>query len=164
LENILAAPPPPPPPNVPTLNDTKNGKTLTVRQQMEMHRANPVCASCHTKMDPLGFSLENYDAVGAWRTGYAGQLVDASAVLPDGTKFDGPTGLQGILLTRKEQFVEALTERLMIYALGRGLESYDMPAVRGVRFQAAKDDYRMQSVILGIVQSVPFMMRRTPQT
>jgi mono/diheme cytochrome c family protein len=164
LENILAAPPPPPPPNVPTLNDTKNGKTLTVRQQMEMHRANPVCASCHTKMDPLGFSLENYDAVGAWRTGYAGQLVDASAVLPDGTKFDGPAGLQSILLTRKEQFVEALTERLMTYALGRGLESYDMPAVRGVRYQAAKDDFRMQSIILGIVQSVPFMMRRTPQT
>ena len=87
LENLLAAAPPPPPPNVPSLDDAKNGKTLTVREQMELHRANPVCASCHTKMDPLGFSLENYDAVGAWRTGYAGQLVDASAVLPDGTKF-----------------------------------------------------------------------------
>lgn len=164
LDNILAAPPPPPPPNVATLNEGKNGKTLTIRQQMDAHRANPVCASCHTKMDPLGFSLENYDAVGKWRTGYAGQLVDASAVLPDGTKFDGPSGLRGILLSRKDQFVEALTERLMTYALGRGLESYDMPAVRAVRYKAVNDDYRMQSIILGIVQSVPFSMRKTPQT
>jgi hypothetical protein len=112
----------------------------------------------------LGFSLENYDAVGAWRTGYAGQKVDASAVLPDGTAFDGPSGLQNILLSRKDQFVEALTERLMTYALARGLESYDMPAVRGVRYQAAQDDYRMQTIILGIVQSVPFTMRRTPES
>ncbi len=164
LENILAAAPPPPPPNVPTLNDAKNGKTLTIRQQMEQHRANPVCASCHTKMDPLGFSLENYDAVGKWRSGYAGQLVDASAVLPDGTKFEGPGGLQDILLSRKNQFVEALTERLMTYALARGVEAYDMPAVRKVRYEAADDNYRMQTIILGIVQSVPFTMRRTPET
>jgi len=164
LDNILAAPPPPPPPNVPTLNEAKNGKTLTVRQQMEMHRANPVCASCHTKMDPLGFSLENYDAVGKWRAGYAGQTLDVSAVMPDGTKFEGPKGLQDVLLSRKDQFVEAMTERLMTYALGRGVESYDMPAVRAVRDQAAKDDYRMQTLILGIVQSVPFSMRRTPET
>ncbi len=148
---------------MPTLNEAKNGKTLTIRQQMEQHRANPVCASCHTKMDPLGFSLENYDAVGKWRTGYAGQLVDASAVLPDGTKFEGPNGLQGILLARKDQFVEALTERLMTYALARGLESYDMPSVRKVRYEAANDNYRMQTIILGIVQSVPFTMRRTPE-
>jgi mono/diheme cytochrome c family protein len=167
LENLLAAAPPPPPPLVPSLDDAKNGKTMTVREQMELHRKNPVCASCHTKMDPLGFSLENYDAVGAWRTGYAGSLVDASAVMPDGTKFDGPTGtggLQGILLSRKDQFVEAMTERLMTYALARGVESYDMPAVREVRYQAAQDDYRMQTIILGIVQSVPFSMRRTPET
>ena len=167
LENLLAAAPPPPPPLVPSLDDAKNGKTMTVREQMELHRKNPVCASCHTKMDPLGFSLENYDAVGGWRTGYAGQLVDASAVMPDGTKFDGPTGsggLQGILLSRKDQFVDALTERLMTYALARGLESYDMPWVRKVRYEAAKDDYRMQTIILGIVQSVPFSMRRTPET
>src|SRR5471032_3252680 len=164
LENLLAAAPPPPPPLVPSLDDAKNGKKMTVREQMELHRKNPVCASCHTKMDPLGFSLENYDAVGAWRNGYAGSLVDASAVLPDGTKFDGPKGLQDILLTRKDQFVEALTERLMTYALARGVESYDMPAVRQVRYQASQDGYRMQSIILGIVQSVPFSMRRTPQT
>ncbi len=164
LDNILAAPPPPPPPNVPTLNEAKNGKTLTVRQQMELHRANPVCASCHTKMDPLGLALENYDAVGKWRTGFAGQPLDVSAIMPDGTKFEGPKGLQGILLSRKDQFVEAMTERLMTYALGRGVESYDMPAVRAVRDEAAKDDYRMQTIILGIVQSVPFSMRRTPET
>ena len=164
LDNILAAPTPPPPPNVPTLNEAKNGKTLTVRQQMELHRANPVCASCHTKMDPLGLALENYDAVGKWRTGFAGQPLDVSAIMPDGTKFEGPKGLQGILLSRKDQFVEAMTERLMTYALGRGVESYDMPAVRAVRDEAAKDDYRMQTIILGIVQSVPFSMRRTPET
>jgi mono/diheme cytochrome c family protein len=165
LENILAAPPPPPPPNVPALNDAKNGKLLTVREQMEMHRANPVCASCHTKMDPLGFSLENYNAIGAWRSTDAGKLLDVSAVMPDGTKFQGPTGptgLQGILLSRKDQFVEAFTERLMTYALGRGLEAYDMPAVRAVRYAAVKDDYKINSIIMGIVQSVPFVMRRTP--
>ncbi len=164
LENILAAAPPPPPPNVPALNDAKNGKAMTVREQMEAHRANPVCASCHTKMDPLGFSLENYDAIGAWRKGYAGQLVDASAVLPDGTQFDGPKGLQGILMARKDQFVEAFTERLMTYGLGRGLEAYDMPAVREVRYAAARDGYKINTIILGIVQSVPFSMRRTPST
>jgi hypothetical protein len=164
LDNILAAAPPPPPPNVPALNDAKNGKSMTVRQQMEAHRANPVCASCHTKMDPLGFSLENYDATGAWRTAYAGSLVDASAVMPDGTAFDGPAGLKGVLLARKDQFVEALTERLMTYALARGVEAYDMPAVRQVRYAAAKDDYRMQTIILGIVESVPFTMRRSPET
>jgi mono/diheme cytochrome c family protein len=162
LENILAAAPPPPPPNVPQLNDAKNGKTMTIREQMEMHRANPVCASCHTKMDPLGFSLENFDAVGAWRNGYAGQKVDASAVLPDGTKFEGPQGLQGILMSRKNQFVEAFTERLMTYALARGLEAYDMPSVRAVRYAAQKDGYRMNDIIMGIVTSVPFDMRRTP--
>jgi len=167
LENILSAPPPPPPPNVPTLNATKNGKLLTVREQMEMHRANPVCSSCHTKMDPLGFSLENFNAVGAWRASDAGKLLDVSAVMPDGTKFDGPTGsggLQGILLSRKDQFTDAFVERLMTYALGRGLEAPDMPAVRKVRYAAAKDNYRMRTVIMGIIQSVPFSMRRTPQT
>jgi len=167
LENILAAPPPPPPPNVPALNDAKNGKLLTVRQQMEMHRANPVCASCHTKMDPLGFSLENFNAIGGWRDKDAGQLLDVSAVMPDGTKFAGPSGsggLQGILLSRKDQFVDAFVERLMTYALGRGLEAPDMPAVRQVRYTSAKNGYKMQTIILSIVQSVPFSMRRTPST
>jgi hypothetical protein len=163
LENLLAAPPPPPPPNVPALDAAKNGKQLTVREQMELHRSNPVCASCHTKMDPLGFSLENYDAVGAWRAGYAGQKVDASAVLPDGTQFDGPQGLQGILLARKDQFVQAFAQELLTYGLGRGLEAYDMPAVRKISYAAAANGYRMNMIIMGIVQSVPFTMRRTPQ-
>ena len=164
LDNILAAPPPPPPPelNIPALNETPNGKVSTVRQMMEIHRANPVCASCHSKMDPLGFSLENYDAIGAWRTNYAGQPVDSSAVLPDGTKFEGPAGLQKILLARKDQFVEAFTERLMTYALSRGVEAYDMPTIRAIRRKAAADDYRIDSIILGIVQSTPFEMRITP--
>ena len=163
LENILAAPPPPPPPDIPALSQVKNGKTMTVREQMAAHATNAVCASCHTKMDPFGFSLENYDAIGAWRDTDAGKLLDVSAVLPDGTKFDGPAGLQNVLLSRKEQFVEAFTERLMTYALGRGIEAYDMPAVRIVRDSAAKDDNRMQSIILAIVQSTPFVMRRTPE-
>lgn len=163
LENILAAPPPPPPPDIPALTEVKNGKTMTVREQMAAHATNAVCASCHTKMDPFGFSLENYDAIGAWRDTDAGKLLDVSAVLPDGTKFDGPAGLQNVLLSRKEQFVEAFTERLMTYALGRGIEAYDMPAVRIVRDSAAKDDNRMQAIILAIVQSTPFVMRRTPE-
>ena len=162
LENILAAPPPPPPPDIPALTEVKNGKAMTVREQMQAHATNAVCASCHTNMDPFGFSLENYDAIGAWRDKDAGKLLDVSAVLPDGTKFDGPAGLQNVLLSRKEQFVEAFTERLMTYALGRGVEAYDMPAVRIVRDSAAKDDNRMQTIILAIVQSTPFVMRRTP--
>jgi hypothetical protein len=163
LENILAAPPPPPPPDVPALNEAKNGKMMTVREQMEMHRSNAVCASCHTKMDPFGFSLENYDAIGGWRSADAGKLLDVSAVLPDGTKFDGPEGLQNVLMSRKDQFVEAFTERLMTYALGRGVEAYDMPSVRVVRDAAIKDGYRMQTIIMAIAQSVPFVMRRTPE-
>jgi len=163
LENILAAPPPPPPPDIPALTEVKNGKTMTVREQMEAHRSSPVCASCHTKMDPFGFSLENYDAIGAWRGTDAGKLLDVSAVLPDGTKFDGPSGLQNVLMSRKDQFVEAFTERLMTYALGRGVEAYDMPAVRIVRDAAVKDNYRMQTLIMAIVQSTPFVMRRTPE-
>jgi hypothetical protein len=163
LDNLLAAPPPPPPPNVPPLDDVKGAKNMTVREQMEMHRANPVCASCHSKMDPLGFALENFDAVGGWRKNQAGKLIDASATMPDGTKFDGPRGLEGVLMNHKDEFVEAFTERLMIYALGRGTESYDMAAIRAVREKAASDNYRLHSIIMGIVQSVPFTMRRTPQ-
>jgi hypothetical protein len=129
---------------------------------MEMHRSNAVCASCHTKMDPFGFSLENYDAIGGWRSADAGKLLDVSAVLPDGTKFDGPAGLEQVLLSRKDQFVEAFTERLMIYALGRGVEAPNLPSIRAIRAASAKDNYRIGDIILGIVQSVPFTMRRTP--
>ena len=163
LDNLLAAPPPPPPPNVPPLEDVKGAKNLTVREQMELHRSNPVCASCHSKMDPLGFALENFDATGAWRKTQAGRLIDVSATMPDGTRFEGPAGLEDVLMARKGDFVEAFTERLMIYALGRGVEAYDMPAIRAIRAQSAGDNYRIQSIILGIVQSVPFTMRRTLQ-
>jgi hypothetical protein len=114
-------------------------------------------------MDPLGFALENFDATGAWRKTQAGKQIDVSATMPDGTRFEGPEGLENVLMTRKSDFVEAFTQRLLIYALGRGVEAYDMPAIRAIRAQSAKDNYRIQSIILGIVQSVPFTMRRTSQ-
>jgi mono/diheme cytochrome c family protein len=162
LDNILAAPPPPPPPDIPAIVEVKAGRKLSSREQIEMHRANPVCASCHSKMDPLGFALENYDAIGGWRDKDAGSAVDASAVLPDGTEFSGLAGLKTILLSRKDQFVEAYTMRLMTYALGRGVDAPDMPAVRQVRRAAARDGYRSNAVVMAIVQSVPFQKRAVP--
>jgi hypothetical protein len=155
LENLLGSPPPPPPPNVPSLKDDKDVSQLTMRQRMELHRASPVCASCHVRMDPLGFALENFDGLGRWRAG-----VDASGVLPDGTKIDGPVGLRQVLLDRKDQFVETAAERLLTYALGRGVEPFDMPAVRGIVRDAAPGEYRWSSIVTGIVHSVPFQMRR----
>jgi hypothetical protein len=163
LENILAAPMPAPPPNVPTLESSnKDGKPLSVRQMLEMHRANPACAGCHARMDPLGLSLENFDAIGQWRTADAGHAIDASGVLLDGTKVDGPVELRQALVTRKAQFAQAVTEKLLTYALGRGLEYYDAPAVRGIDHAAAANDYRWSSLILGIVKSAPFQMRASP--
>lgn len=160
LENILAAPPPAPPPNVPSLESSnKDGKPLSVRQMLEMHRANPVCASCHARMDPLGLSLENFDAIGQWRTADAGHPIDASGVLLDGTKVDGPRELREALVAQKTQFVRAVTEKLLTYALGRGLEYYDGPTIRAIDREAAADDYRWSSLILGIVKSAPFQMR-----
>ena len=155
LENLLGSPPPPPPPNVPSLKDDKDVSHLTMRERMELHRASPVCASCHVRMDPLGFALENFDGLGRWRAG-----VDASGVLPDGTKIDGPVGLRQVLLDKKEQFVETATERLLTYALGRGVEPFDMPAVRTIVRDAAPGEYRWSSIIAGVVHSVPFQMRR----
>jgi hypothetical protein len=161
LENILSSPPPPPPPDIPALNESSGGKKLSVRAALELHRANPVCASCHSKMDPLGFALENFDGVGGWRDTEAGGNIDVSATMPDGVPFAGPSGLKTVLLSRKEAFVDAFTERLMTYALGRGIEAYDMPTVRDIRRQAAKEDYRMNTLLMGIIQSTPFTMRRT---
>jgi hypothetical protein len=164
LENILGAPPPPPPPDVPSLKDRgEDGKILSVRQQMEQHRASPVCSSCHSRMDPLGFALDNYDGIGRWRTasGATNTPIDSSGVLPDGTKFQGPAELKKILLSRREQFVTTFTERLLTYALGRGVEYYDQPAVRKIVRGAAPGDYRWSSLISGIVQSTPFQMRRS---
>jgi len=162
LENILAAPVPAPPPNVPALEaSNKDGKVLSVREMLEKHRANPACASCHARMDPLGFSLENYDAIGQWRTTDAGKAINASGVLLDGTKVEGPAALQHAFVARKQQFVKAVTEKLLTYALGRGVEYYDAPAVRGIVRSTAADDYRWSSVVLGIVKSAPFQMRRS---
>jgi mono/diheme cytochrome c family protein len=161
LENVLGTPPPPPPPDVPSLKEenTENGRVLTMRQRMEEHRANPACAVCHTRMDPLGFALENFDAIGKWRTAEGNTPIDASGVLPDGTKFDGPAGLRKVLLSHPEEFVTTVTEKLLTYALGRGLEYYDAPAVRKITREAAAGNYRWSSLILGIVKSVPFQMR-----
>jgi len=161
LENILAAPPPAPPAVVPALDESagKNGKTRTVREMLEAHRANPTCASCHARMDPLGFSLENFDAIGQWRTTDGGNPIDASGVLLDGTKVNGPRALQQALLAQKTQFAKAVAEKLLTYMLGRGLEYYDEPTVRAVQRAAAADDYRWSSVVSAIVKSAPFQMR-----
>jgi mono/diheme cytochrome c family protein len=164
LENILGAPPPPPPPNVPSLKDRgEDGKILSMRQQMEQHRANPACAVCHTRMDPIGFALENFDAVGKWRTtsGAGNVPIDASGVLPDGTKFNGPNELRKILLSHPEQFVTTVTEKLLTYAMGRGVEYYDQPAVRKILRQAAPQNYRWSSLITAVAESAPFQMRRS---
>ncbi len=160
LTNIVGTPPSPPPPKVPTLKEkSDDGKVLTMRQRVAQHRANAVCASCHNLMDPVGFSLENYDAIGRWRTTDAGAAVDASGNLPDGTKFVGGAALQKALLHRPEIFVSTLTEKLLTYALGRGVESFDEPSVRKIVRDSANDDYRFSSLILGIVNSMPFQMR-----
>ncbi len=165
LENLLGAPPPPPPPDVPELKPhAQDGRPLTMREQMEQHRVIPTCAACHSRMDPIGFALENYDAIGRWRAKDAGSLIDASGKLPDGTQFDGPAGLKKLLLTSyRDDFVTAVTEKLLTYALGRGLEYYDKPAVRAITRRAAREDYRMSAVITAIVESTPFQMRRTPE-
>ncbi|MBV8109475.1 MAG: DUF1592 domain-containing protein [Hyphomicrobiales bacterium] len=162
LEQLLGTPPPPPPPNVPSLKDDASTKTLTMRQRMEQHRANPTCAVCHKMMDPLGFSLENFDGLGRWResTGVGTGPIDSSGVLPDGTTFDGPAGLREVLVGKRDLFVETFTERLLTYALGRGVEQYDRPIVRKIARAAAADDQRWSAIILGIVNSAPFQMRR----
>ena len=164
LDNLLSAPPPPPPADVPALKSEHDGRLLNARQQLEMHRKDPACASCHTKMDPLGFALENFDAVGAWRTMDAGQPIDAGAVLPDGTEFSGIGGLRSILLDREDEFTRAFTERLMTYALGRGVTATDMPSVRAIARDAAADDYRIQTIIRGIVTSNAFTLRKKPES
>lgn len=163
LDNMLAAPPPPPPPDVPALKAEHDGRLLTARQQLELHRANPTCAACHVKMDPLGFSLENFDAVGAFRRIDVGQPIDNLATLPDGTRFAGLPGLQKILLDRKDEFTRAFTERLMTYALARGLTANDMPAVRRIADRGAAQGYRIRAIITGIVTSQAFTTRRTPE-
>ena len=162
LENILGTPPPPPPADVPALEATTAGRTLTMREAMEQHRANPVCASCHRVMDPLGLALEPFDAIGRRRTPNQTRVpMDLTGVLPDGTVFDGPAGLRAALLAHPERFVTTVTEKLLTYAVGRGVEYYDAPAVRAITRAAAGDGYRLTTLILGVVKSPPFRMRST---
>ena len=163
LDNLLGTPPPPPPPDVPPLDATTNGaKNLTLRQALEQHRANSGCAGCHARMDPLGFALENYDGIGKWRTQEGETNIDASGKLPDGTRFDGPAGLKTALTTaRREEFVSTVAEKLMTYGLGRGVEYYDRPALRAILSRTAPDSYRLRDLIVAIVESTPFQMRRS---
>ena len=162
LKNLVGMPPPPPPPNVPELEDNTVSSTLSMRERLAQHRANPACASCHELMDPVGFALENFDAVGRWRGTEAGQAIDASGGLPDGSEFVGASGLEQALLDRPELFVRTLTEKLMTFALGRGVEYYDAPAIRKIIAGARDENYRFSQLILGIVESTPFQMRISP--
>jgi mono/diheme cytochrome c family protein len=163
LENLLGTPPPPPPPDVPALEEKPNAaeEELSMRQRIAKHRANPVCASCHSMMDPIGLSLENFDLSGRWRTvDEALMPIDATGVLPDGRQFTGPAGLRQVIAGQPDGFVNTLTEKLLTYALGRGLESYDMPAVRKITREAARHNYRASTIVLGVINSLPFQMRR----
>jgi hypothetical protein len=161
LENLLDSPPPPPPPNVPSLNTdaATPGQTLTMRDAMVRHRANPACASCHARMDPIGFALENFDAVGRWRDNDGGKPIDVVSTLPDGTKVEGVAGVRQMLLRNPDQFVEALTSKLLMYALGRNVQFYDGPAVRSIARQSAGRNYTFASLVLGVVNSMPFQSR-----
>ena len=160
LENIFGTPPPAPPANVPELKEERNpAKVLPMREQMAQHRANPVCASCHAQMDELGFALENFDAIGEWRdVDAAGARIDPTAKLPDGTTFTGPVELRKVLLTHADDFLTTLTENLLTYALGRGLDAADAPAVRQIKRDAAPTNYRFASLVQAIVRSTPFQM------
>jgi hypothetical protein len=161
LTNILGTPPPPPPPNVPPLKENSaDAKPRSLRERMEEHRANAVCAACHKLMDPVGFSLENFDAVGQWRNADDGAKIDPSGTLFNGTKVDGPASLRKMLMSRPETFAGVMTEKLLTYALGRGVEYYDMPTVRAIVREAGRSDYRFSSLVMGIVKSVPFQMKR----
>ena len=161
LDNILNTPPPPPPPDVPNLDVAAVGALVSLRQQLEKHRANPACASCHSRMDPLGFGLENYNAIGEWRTVDGKFPIDSTGKLPDGRTFQGPEGLKGVLLSKQDAFARALTEKLLTYGLGRGLERFDKPVIEGIVKNAAQKQYRFSSVVLGIVRSMPFEMEKS---
>jgi hypothetical protein len=164
LDNLLGAPPPAPPANVPPLDESseRQGRVLTMRERMEEHRANPACAACHKLMDPIGFALENFDPIGTWRTlegGTGGSAIDASGQLMDGSTVDGPIALRQALLRQPNILVGTMTEKLLTYALGRGLTYADMPVVRGIVRDASRQDYRFSALVLGIVKSAPFQMR-----
>jgi hypothetical protein len=162
LENLLSAPPPPPPANVPALktegNDT--GKTLSMRAAMVQHRANPACFSCHARMDPIGFAMENFDAVGRWRDRDADQPIDTSGVFPDGTKFEGMAGLKAALLSHPDEFVSTISEKLLMYAIGRNVQYFDEPVVREIMRRGARENYTFAALVLAVVESAPFRMRQ----
>jgi hypothetical protein len=158
LENLIGSPPPPPPPNVPPLDAKPGARPRTIRERMSAHRA-PGCVSCHQLIDPPGFALEGFDAVGAWRTQEAGGPIDASSRLADGRAVNGVADLRNALAARPEAFVQVLTEKLMTYALGRGLQYYDMPVIRAIVRDSKAKNYSFTSVVLGITESVPFQMR-----
>ncbi|MCU1264395.1 MAG: hypothetical protein JWM21_713 [Acidobacteria bacterium] len=170
MEVLLGTPPPPPPPNVPALPENSEARTghiakpLSVRERMEQHRKNPACAGCHRLMDPIGLALENFDAVGVWRTNDSGFRIDPSGQMLDGTRLDGPASLRQALLARGDEFLVAFTEKLLAYGLGRILDYRDMPVVRSLNRKAAVDNYRFSSFVLGIVGSAPFQMRRAEET
>jgi mono/diheme cytochrome c family protein len=161
LENLLASPPPPPPPNVPALKTESDepGKTLSMREAMIQHRANPACASCHATMDPIGFAMENFDGVGHWRDRDADRPIDVSGVLPGGAKFEGVAGLKQTLLKNSDQFVNAMAEKLLMYAIGRNLQYYDASTVRAMAAESARNKYTFASLVLAAVKSTPFQMR-----
>ena len=161
LENLLASPPPPPPPNVPSLTteETKTGEPLSLREAMVQHRANPACANCHARMDPIGFALENFNAVGEWRDQDAGKPLDVSSTLPDGTVVDGLAGVKKLILQDPQRFVAAVSEKLLMYGIGRNVQYFDQPAVRKIVRDAAASDYKFDALVLGVARSAPFQMR-----
>jgi mono/diheme cytochrome c family protein len=164
LTNLLGIPPTPPPPDVPPLKENAGGAPKSLRERMEQHRADPVCAGCHKSMDPIGFALENFDAVGRWRDNDDGSRIDPSGTLYNGTHVDGAAGLQAMLASKPDVFMGVLTEKLLTYALGRGTQYFDMPAVRGIVQEARDRDYRFSGVVLGIVESTPFQMKTKAET
>jgi mono/diheme cytochrome c family protein len=161
LENLLASPPPPPPPNVPSLKTegAKSGEQLSLRDAMVRHRADPACANCHARMDPIGFALENFDAVGQWRDHDGSNALDVSSKLPDGTVVDGVAGVKQLILKDPQRFVGAMTEKLLMYSIGRNVQYFDAPAVRKIVRDAAAGDYKFESLVLGVAKSAPFQMR-----
>ena len=161
LDNVLGVPPPPPPANVPALDEVKTSRRrMTIREQLGEHRKNPTCAGCHRLTDPVGFALENYDAVGRWRTLDVGEPIDSSGTLFDGTDFRGVDGLQQAILKHSDLFVTTLSEKLLTFAIGRGVDYYDAPAMRKIVRDARTQDFRFSSLVMGIVNSMPFRMRK----
>jgi hypothetical protein len=162
LENLLSSAPPPPPADIPSLSteSAEREKPLTLREAMTRHRASPSCAGCHARMDPIGFAMENFDAVGKWRERDGANTIDVSGVFPSGTKFNGITGLKQELLRQPEQLATTVAEKLLMYAIGRNVHYYDAPAVRAIMREGAANDYTFSSLVLGVVNSRPFTMRQ----